>query len=493
MSLNTLHVPPKRNINPRIVVCGVGGAGCNAVNNMMMKGLQGAEFIVANTDAQSLDSSSADVKIQLGAELTQGLGAGSNPEVGLKAAEETTDTILEHFDGVHMCFITAGMGGGTGTGAGPYIAKLAREAGILTVGVITKPFAFEGQRRMDVALDGLVELRSAVHTLLVVPNENLFLMANENTTTTDAFIKADDVLYQAVKGVTDLIIRPGLINLDFADVKSVMLETGSAMMGSGEAEGADRGAKAAEMAMNNPLLEETCLADARGILINVVGGSDLTLWDLNSASTTVREGVNKNARVILGSTLEPSLEGVVRVSLVATGLSPAPGEQAGALESSFEEANRGDSFFERIDKDAAATANSAADVDTWDGNVLADSARNGHGSEERPQTPAPRRGGFVAPRPAARVEPPLQAEMPSASAARAEQAPPAEAERTDTGQSARRGIGGVFSRMTKPYDGAREGAGDGGQPRLTSSPGYRHGNDSEPDLRTPAFMRRQAN
>lgn len=493
MSLNTLHVPPKRNINPRIVVCGVGGAGCNAVNNMMMKGLQGAEFIVANTDAQSLDSSSADVKVQLGAELTQGLGAGSNPEVGQKAAEETTDEILEHFDGVHMCFITAGMGGGTGTGAGPYIAKLARESGILTVGVITKPFAFEGQRRMDVALDGLVELRSAVHTLLVVPNENLFLMANENTTTTDAFIKADDVLYQAVKGVTDLIIRPGLINLDFADVKSVMLETGSAMMGTGEAEGADRGAKAAEMAMNNPLLEETCLTDARGILINVVGGSDLTLWDLNSASTKVREGVNKNARVILGSTLEPSLEGVVRVSLVATGLSPASGEQAGALESSFEEANRGDSFFERIDKDVAATTNPAADVDTWDGNVLSEPARHGHGFEERPQTAAPRRGGFVAPRPAARVEPPLHAESPSASADRTEQEPPAEVDRADAGRSGRRGIGGVFSRMTKPYDGAREGAGDGGQPRLTSSPGYRQGNDSEPDLRTPAFMRRQAN
>ena len=320
MTITSLHMPGNENIIPRIVIFGVGGAGCNAVNNMIGKDLKGVEFVVANTDAQSLATSQANTKIQLGASLTQGLGAGSDPQVGLEAAKESEEDILEFLHGAHMCFITAGMGGGTGTGAAPFVAKIARENGILTVGVVTKPFFFEGERRMDVAKQGVEELEKAVHTLIVVPNENLFQLANEKTTTKEAFMKADDVLYQGVKGVTDLMVHPGLINLDFADVKSVMLETGTAMMGSGEAEGSDRGSKAALLAMSNRLLEDSCLKAARGVLINIIGGQDLTLFDLSEAADTIREGVSTTARVIVGSSLEPDLEGKVRVSLFATGL-----------------------------------------------------------------------------------------------------------------------------------------------------------------------------
>ena len=496
MSLNSLHVPPKTNLMPRIMVCGVGGAGCNAVNNMKYKGLQGAEFVVANTDAQALEGSTADVKIQLGADLTQGLGAGSNPEVGLKASEESKSELLDHLSGVHMVFITAGMGGGTGTGAAPYIAKLARENGILTVGVVTKPFTFEGQRRMDVALEGVTQLRNATHTIMVVPNENLFLMANESTTTTDAFAKADEVLYQAVKGVTDLIIRPGLINLDFADVKSIMLETGSAMMGCGEAEGPDRGSKAAELAIENPLLEETCLSEARGILINVVGGSDLSLWDLNSASTKVREGVNKNARVIVGSTLEQDMEGVVRVSLVATGLSPAGGAQSGVLESSFDSTPSEDSFFGQMNEERAEDSGPKEDAGGWNDFPVMPEVGFGQAEPQRSfvaqrnEEPSPaRRSGFVAPKPVSRSE--------AFESASAQIEPTLTAARDSSmDKPKRKGLGGVFHRMTKPYDGVRDPDRDEDQVRLTSGAGQRNKSDGighEDDIRTPAFMRRQAN
>ena len=499
MSLNSLHVPPKNNLMPRIMVFGVGGAGCNAVNNMKYKGLQGAEFVVANTDAQALDGSSADLKIQLGADLTQGLGAGSNPEVGLKASEESKDELLDHLSGVHMVFITAGMGGGTGTGAAPYIARLAREQGILTVGVVTKPFTFEGQRRMDVALVGVDELRNAAHTIMVVPNENLFLMANENTTTTDAFEKADEVLYQAVKGVTDLIIRPGLINLDFADVKSIMLETGPAMMGCGEAEGPDRGSKAAELAIHNPLLEETCLARARGILINVVGGSDLSLWDLNSASTKVREGVNKDARVIVGSTLEQDMEKMVRVSLVATGLSPVGGAQTGALESSSAATRSDDAFFRQMDDERADDLRSKNETERWNDFPTLPKVEFGPSEPQRgfvatrDEDPGPaRRSGFVAPKPESRIDAPGQFESA------AEQIEPTLTASRDNLQDKpkRKGLGGVFHRMTKPYDGVRDPDRDEDQVRLTSGSSQRIRSDGigqDDDIRTPAFMRRQAN
>lgn len=498
MSLNSLHVPPKTNLMPRIVVLGVGGAGCNAVNNMKDKGLEGADFFVANTDAQALDGSNADVKIQLGANLTQGLGAGSNPEIGLKASEESKEELIDHFSGVHMVFITAGMGGGTGTGAGPHIAKLARDLGILTVGVVTKPFTFEGQRRMDVALDGVNRLRSAVHTIMVVPNENLFLMANENTTTTDAFVKADEVLYRAVKGVTDLIIRPGLINLDFADVKSIMLETGSAMMGCGEAEGPDRGSKAAELAIHNPLLEETSLAEARGILINVVGGSDLSLWDLNSASNKIREGVSKNARLIVGSSLEEDMEGTVRVSLVATGLSPVSGEQAGALESSFDSTRSEDSFFSQMNDQQAEESWGKSDADKW--NEFPKMPDLGLGQSEpqrsfvahRNEEPVlARRSSFVAPKP-------LSNDAPAQQTSASDNIEPALTASRDFFQDKpkRTGLGGVFHRMTKPYDGVRDPDPDEDQVQLTSGSSHRvksEGVGQDDNIRTPAFMRRQAN
>lgn len=320
MTLSTLRIPDTSKLLPRITVLGVGGAGCNAVNNMIAKDLKGADFIVANTDAQSLASSSADVKIQLGLETTKGLGAGSDPEVGLKAAQESIDEIMEHLEGSHMCFVTAGMGGGTGTGAMPLIAKTARDKGILTVGVVTKPFFFEGSRRMLLAEEGVEKLQESLHTLIVIPNQNLFQMANEQTTTTEAFVRADEVLFHGVRGVTDLMIRPGLINLDFADVRSIMLQMGKAVIGCGEAEGEDRGRKAAEMAMNNPLLEDTCLKGAKGVLINVIGGPDQTLFDLSDACDKVREGLNGEATVIVGSSLVPDLDGKIRVTVVATGL-----------------------------------------------------------------------------------------------------------------------------------------------------------------------------
>ena len=498
MSLNSLHVPPKTNLLPRIVVLGVGGAGCNAINNMRDKGLEGAEFLAANTDAQSLDGSTAGVKIQLGADLTQGLGAGSNPEIGFQASEESKDELIDHLSGVHMVFITAGMGGGTGTGAGPNIAKLARELGILTVAVVTKPFTFEGQRRMDVALDGVKALRESAHTIMVVPNENLFMMANENTTTTDAFVKADDVLYQAVKGVTDLIIRPGLINLDFADVKSIMLETGSAMMGCGEAEGPDRGSKAAELAIHNPLLEETCLSEARGILINVVGGSDLSLWDLNSASTKIREEVNKDARVIVGSSLEKDLEGTVRVSLVATGLNPVSAEQAGALESSFDKSRSENSFFSQMSARGADDSWAKKDADKWSEFPRMPDLGFGQGEPQRSfvaqrdeEPVSARRSIFVAPKPSANDD------ASGLSSASDHIEPTLTASRDSLQDKPKRsGLGGVFDRMTKPYDGVRDPDRDEDQVRLTSESSPRiksDGVEQDDNIRTPAFMRRQAN
>ena len=319
MTLN-LSLPGQEELKPRITVFGVGGAGGNAVNNMIDKSLEGAEFVVANTDAQALQQNRAPHKIQMGIKVTEGLGAGARAEVGAASAEESIEQIVDHLAGSHMCFITAGMGGGTGTGAAPIIAQAARELGVLTVGVVTKPFQFEGAKRMRQAEAGVEALQQVVDTLIIIPNQNLFRLANERTTFTEAFSLADDVLYQGVKGVTDLMVRPGLINLDFADVRAVMDEMGKAMMGTGEAEGEERAIQAAEQAIANPLLDEISLRGAKGVLINITGAYDLTLFELDEAANRIREEVDADANIIVGSTLDPEMEGKIRVSVVATGI-----------------------------------------------------------------------------------------------------------------------------------------------------------------------------
>ena len=319
MTLN-LSVSEKEELKPRITVFGVGGAGGNAVNNMIEKQLKGVDFVVANTDAQALQQSQSSHKIQLGVKVTEGLGAGAIASIGASAAEESIEQIVDELSGTHMCFITAGMGGGTGTGAAPIIAQAARELGVLTVGVVTKPFQFEGIKRMRQAEDGVEALQKMVDTLIIIPNQNLFRIANEKTTFTEAFSMADDVLYQGVKGVTDLMVRPGLINLDFADVRAIMDEMGKAMMGTGEAEGEDRAVQASEKAIANPLLDEISLRGAKGVLINITGGYDLTLFELDEAANRIREEVDPDANIIVGSTLDTELEGKMRVSVVATGI-----------------------------------------------------------------------------------------------------------------------------------------------------------------------------
>ncbi len=319
MTLN-LRIPEQPELKPRITVFGVGGAGGNAVNNMIDKELEGVEFVTANTDAQALQHSKAQAKIQMGVKATEGLGAGARPTVGASAAEETIEEIVDHLAGAHMCFITAGMGGGTGTGAAPIIAQAARELGVLTVGVVTKPFQFEGGKRMKQADEGIDALQKVVDTLIIIPNQNLFRLANEKTTFTEAFSMADDVLYQGVKGVTDLMVRPGLINLDFADVRAVMDEMGKAMMGTGEADGEDRAIQAAEKAIANPLLDEISLRGAKGVLINITGSHDLTLFELDEAANRIREEVDPEANIIVGSTLDTDMDGKMRVSVVATGI-----------------------------------------------------------------------------------------------------------------------------------------------------------------------------
>ncbi|MGR3758713.1 cell division protein FtsZ [Roseobacteraceae bacterium NS-SX3] len=319
MTLN-LSMPGQEELKPKITVFGVGGAGGNAVNNMIAKQLDGVDFVVANTDAQALAQSASKARVQLGIKVTEGLGAGARPSVGSAAAEESIEQIVDHLAGAHMCFITAGMGGGTGTGAAPIIAQAARELGVLTVGVVTKPFQFEGGKRMRQAEEGVEALQKVVDTLIIIPNQNLFRLANEKTTFTEAFSMADDVLYQGVKGVTDLMVRPGLINLDFADVRAVMDEMGKAMMGTGEAEGEDRAVQAAEKAIANPLLDEISLKGAKGVLINITGAHDLTLFELDEAANRIREEVDPDANIIVGSTLDTDMEGKMRVSVVATGI-----------------------------------------------------------------------------------------------------------------------------------------------------------------------------
>ena len=326
-----LQRPELTELKPRITVIGVGGAGGNAVSNMISAQLQGVDFVVANTDAQVLALSKAETRIQLGLKITQGLGAGSRPEIGRAAAEETLDQLEAALEGAHMCFITAGMGGGTGTGAAPVIARAARERGILTVGVVTKPFSFEGSKRMKSAEDGIAELQKHVDTLIIIPNQNLFLIANANTTFKEAFAMADQVLHQGVRGITDLMIMPGLINLDFADVRTVMSEMGKAMMGTGEASGERRAIEAAEKAIANPLLDEVSMRGAKGVLINITGGDDLKLMEVDEAANHIRNMVDKDAEIIVGSAFNKDLDGIMRVSVVATGIDVQPRQPAAAV------------------------------------------------------------------------------------------------------------------------------------------------------------------
>ena len=328
MAIN-LNIPDIRELKPRITVFGVGGAGGNAVNNMITAGLQGVDFVVANTDAQALTMSKAERIVQMGVQVTEGLGAGSQPDVGRAAAEEVIDEIRDHLAGVHMVFVTAGMGGGTGTGAAPVIAKVSRELGILTVGVVTKPFHFEGQRRMRTADGGIAELQKCVDTLLIIPNQNLFRVANEKTTFADAFAMADQVLYSGVACITDLMVKEGLINLDFADVRAVMREMGKAMMGTGEAEGDKRALTAAEAAISNPLIDDASMKGARGLLISITGGRDLKLYEVDEAATRIREEVDSDANIIVGATFDESLDGIIRVSVVATGIDQVQAQKQG--------------------------------------------------------------------------------------------------------------------------------------------------------------------
>ena len=361
MSIN-IGPPEVEELKPKIAVIGVGGAGGNAIANMIAAQVEGVDFIVSNTDAQSLNSSTAERRIQLGPDITQGLGAGSRPEVGRAAAEETIDLVEQALEGTHMCFIAAGMGGGTGTGAAPVIAKAARDRGILTVGVVTKPFTFEGTRRMKAAEAGIEELQKNVDTLIVIPNQNLFLVANPNTTFKEAFLLADEVLQQGVRGITDLMVMPGLINLDFADVRSVMHEMGKAMMGTGEAEGDGRALEAAEKAIANPLLDGVSMKGAKGVIVSITGGEDMRLMEVDEAANHIRELVDPDANIIWGSAFNPNLDGRIRVSVVATGIdsdgsmsssAPPPSFAMGSPLQKTEAAPQAPSFASSIASDEA--------------------------------------------------------------------------------------------------------------------------------------------
>ncbi|REC58907.1 cell division protein FtsZ [Rhodosalinus sediminis] len=527
MTLN-LSLPGQDELKPRITVFGVGGAGGNAVNNMIDKELGGVDFVVANTDAQALQQTRAEHRIQLGIKVTEGLGAGARASVGAKAAEESIEQIVDHLAGAHMCFITAGMGGGTGTGSAPIIAQAARELGVLTVGVVTKPFQFEGGKRMRQAEEGVEALQKVVDTLIIIPNQNLFRLANEKTTFTEAFSLADDVLYQGVKGVTDLMVRPGLINLDFADVRAVMDEMGKAMMGTGEADGEDRAIQAAEKAIANPLLDEISLRGAKGVLINITGSHDLTLFELDEAANRIREEVDPDANIIVGSTLDTEMAGVMRVSVVATGIDvsaeqqevPAPRrslsrplereEPAAAPEPEVQPEPQ-----ERYEAPAPTEVAPAAE----DGPLFAQAEDAEPPVEDDLPPPAyqPRRAEPEAP--AARAEPEPAPENPAAAQApgtpspearaRLEQAvrraprPAGEAAREveDTqADKSRFGINSLINRMTGHEGGqkAQPAAQRRTPPTLggAESPSYDHDDEADPDqerIEIPAFLRRQAN
>lgn len=522
MTLN-LTIPGQDELKPRITVFGVGGAGGNAVDNMIEKQLDGVEFVVANTDAQALQHNMAPAKVQLGVKATEGLGAGARPSVGAAAAEETIEQIVDHLVGAHMCFITAGMGGGTGTGAAPIIAQAARELGVLTVGVVTKPFQFEGAKRMRQAEEGVESLQKVVDTLIIIPNQNLFRLANEKTTFSEAFSMADDVLYQGVKGVTDLMVRPGLINLDFADVRAVMDEMGKAMMGTGEATGEDRAVQAAEKAIANPLLDEISLRGARGVLINITGSHDLTLFELDEAANRIREEVDPDANIIVGSTLDTSMEGMMRVSVVATGIDaseavhevPVPRRRLAEplnpatqpVENIAAETSMEDEFHE--DEEVSTEPTLFEDMDEAEQEPVEASddmlpppayrPEPAPAFQPRAEEAEPPADAFVAPKapppgtpsPAALSR--LQAAVQNAPRRAAAQAAPA---RPEQGQERPRfGINSLINRMTgHPSEGSESVAATARkQPPVQS---YEEEPEADPDqerIEIPAFLRRQAN
>ncbi|MES2813913.1 MAG: cell division protein FtsZ [Pseudomonadota bacterium] len=549
MALNLTMTSEREELKPRITVFGVGGAGGNAVNNMIDKMLEGVEFVVANTDAQALQQSRAGARIQMGVKATEGLGAGARPTVGAAAAEETIEEIVDHLAGAHMCFITAGMGGGTGTGAAPIIAQAARELGVLTVGVVTKPFQFEGAKRMRQAEEGIEALQKVVDTLIIIPNQNLFRLANERTTFTEAFAMADDVLYQGVKGVTDLMVRPGLINLDFADVRAVMDEMGKAMMGTGEAQGDDRAVQAAEKAIANPLLDEISLNGAKGVLINITGGHDLTLFELDEAANIIREKVDPEANIIVGSTLDTAMEGRIRVSVVATGIDASAANKAeppvarrsmgapltlsqDAPRETHREAPRAAApiyapvmeerapFQDEVESLADAAfdaAASKADMDTDDLSIADDLPPPAYRPQTAPQptlvrsTPAAIEADaaeFVAPRPRVAGQPSpealarLQAAVsrPGAGAAKlnrpapvAAPAPASAASIASAGAKPRFGIGSLINRMAGHLEAAPAAPAARSQPPVTAYDDDHDMGSDQDRIEIPAFLRRQAN
>jgi cell division protein FtsZ len=495
-----LSIPrDEQEMKPRITVVGVGGAGGNAVNNMIRSNLVGCEFVVCNTDAQAMQQSTAHRKIQLGIGVTRGLGAGSRPDVGRAAAEEALDEILEAMHDSNMVFITAGMGGGTGTGGAPVIARIARESGILTIGVVTKPFHFEGTHRMRIAEAGIEELQKFVDTLIIIPNQNLFRVANDRTTFADAFKMADDVLHSGVRGVTDLMVMPGLINLDFADIRTVMSEMGKAMMGTGEAEGDRRSIDAAEAAISNPLLEDVSMKGARGVLINITGGLDMTLFEVDEAANRIREEVDPEANIIFGSTFDERLEGKMRISVVATGIDAeavAQPRPAISLVSSrdsvppLREATTGGYTQPVLTQNAAQSNKSRAELD----------------SEPLPQaaaeaeTAAMRNGAFIAPKPAdagaGRPVPLTQPAVPPA----AKEAAPKPKGRVPSLIERVTGVGRARATAPEPpprlpVQPAKPASQPNAQPRLAPlEPDDRPNLSKEDDLLDiPAFLRRQAN
>ena len=526
MALN-LSLPGHDELKPRITVFGVGGAGGNAVNNMIEQELDGTEFVVANTDAQALQQSRAASKIQMGLKVTEGLGAGARATVGAAAAEESIEQIVDHLAGAHMCFITAGMGGGTGTGAAPIIAQAARELGVLTVGVVTKPFQFEGAKRMKQAEAGVEALQKVVDTLIIIPNQNLFRLANENTTFTEAFALADDVLYQGVKGVTDLMVRPGLINLDFADVRAVMDEMGKAMMGTGEAEGENRAIQAAEKAIANPLLDEISLEGAKGVLINITGGYDLTLFELDEAANKIREKVDPEANIIVGSTLDTNMEGRMRVSVVATGIDAvarqldapvarrrsmaAPLEPAAPVQepqiaepqvaavAEAEPATAERSLFENLDAPAEphVAAQPAPIVEPAPQAAVNDLPPPAY--TPRPEPTLTDADNFVAPRAAAPGTPSPEAlarlQAAVSRVPKTEDQPQAAAARvahTDADKP-RFGINSLINRMTGAQADAGHAQPSRAQPQVTALHQEPSQDEDQDKIEIPAFLRRQAN
>jgi cell division protein FtsZ len=495
-----LSIPrDEQEMKPRITVVGVGGAGGNAVNNMIRSNLIGCEFVVCNTDAQAMQQSGAHRRIQLGIGVTRGLGAGSRPDVGRAAAEEALDEILEAMQGSNMAFITAGMGGGTGTGGAPVIARVARESGILTIGVVTKPFHFEGSHRMKIAEAGIEELQKFVDTLIIIPNQNLFRVANERTTFADAFKMADDVLHSGVRGVTDLMVMPGLINLDFADIRTVMSEMGKAMMGTGEAEGERRAIDAAEAAISNPLLEDVSMKGARGVLINITGGPDMTLFEVDEAANRIREEVDPEANIIFGSTFDETLSGKMRISVVATGIDAEALHQARPAISlvrsretaapGLREATSGGGYTQPVLTQNAAQPPGAAARTEAESEALLPAAVTA-------ETAAMRGGAFIAPRPAdagpSRPIPLTQPAIPVTPPMR-DPAPkpkgrvPSLIERVT-------GVGRARSAPPEPARQPIPPAIKPAQPRLaTLEAEDRPGSKEEDLLDIPAFLRRQAN